>query len=415
MIVLKKRLKIHQIQGLNIRNNIEYSLMGIAIVMAFGIHFSSLMPVMIYYIMVIASLVTGWLGIAVYLAKRNISVNLILAIWLILIVYMVFIGFFQSGFGHYDISEMGSQDLRYVMYIAIGLIMGYSEDAYSFYTDFMYKICFVIIILSIISICTYDYNMLYITGRGRGYLWSFHYYVYWCAETLVRFCFVRSVFTKEKRLEGIAIFSIFMIYSTLFVKRASLLNAVLLVFLCILGLKRENKLNKIRVFSFVLLLIFGSVLIMYALFSRVPYFHQLVLRMMERMSVSISSGGDGRLEEVQYYIQNASITEMIFGQGIGRYIYKEPRTINAIHVGFYDLFYRGGIPLFLFWVLIGVQAIKKWLGKKEISTETTINLVIIISVILEMGYGMSWTYSALPIGFATSIGYIFRSSKGTTV
>ena len=103
-----------------------------------------------------------------------------------------------------------------------------------------------------------------------------------------------------------------------------------------------------------------------------------------------------RKTEIDVFLDKVSLSQLLTGFGANNYlkmyyIGEQDNAVRALHVGFYNLIYKGGVPYVLFTLYLSYQilTLKKYVNDNP---EIKIGFIIGIYFILSYSFENSWSY-----------------------
>ena len=385
----------------------------IAILSGIVTNFAGLLPDQIKYFFYASSLLFGYCGIVIYLLTRK--PNKIYVYWLFLIIYMLFIGIIRSNFfqNSFDYGMFFAQDLRYMMYFAMGISLA-NESYIISYHKIMCFLSYLSIIFGALALIYYRFDFSQVVAGARLEIWSISYYLWWLSVGVFAYIFPYAVITKKNKFAGYGAFAVYLVLGILFIKRSVFVNCAVITLLSVyfrykMDTSSENKklfLKKlITIIAIIIGFLFISIIVL-----QVPYINALFKALFSRFSSQGNIFEYDRAQEATEYFTKVSFVDIIFGQGIGYYI-NTSRQLNALHTGILNTIYKGGILYLLFTLILAFTILKKYLVKKKFSQYTLVCLCTSLSYLLSLTYEMSWTYTIIILGYATPIVYLITNSK----
>ena len=327
--------------------------------------------------------------------------------FILLIFYFVIIGLLM-GFGNLPI--VLGQDLRYVLLFLMGGIFAYNAETMSYFHWLMKWLGVISILFGILAILFFDITSVAIAERLGT--WTISYYFWWASCACFSYWGYYALFTNKHRFLGIAVLMTYVVLGALFVKRASLLNGlvILLVYFII------NRKTNLKSFLRVLVIVASSVVILYALAPSV--FNTITEVYSARINQTQEDLDElDRNREVHAYFESASKLQILLGNGIGHYtkysgaINKDNITMNALHIGWANIIYKGGVLYLLFYVVILFAIIRKCFNARKLNSYQLTCLGVSISSIVSLLYEGSWTYTIDPVCISAPLFYLLSNNE----
>jgi hypothetical protein len=343
--------------------NVVFALIAAAVVSGILVHFYPVLPERYVKPVLYLPLLLGYSGIAAYAAffTGKGSERRLLTVWLLAGVYLFAVGLlrWQLVTDQSAQSLLINQDLRYFMYAGCGIILSNKS-----FRPQVLRLIAGIGVLSVVFgiLALWNMNLDLALLQDRLQLWSLPYYFWWLSGSCfaINYAYMRT--SGRNRLAGLGAFLVYAVCGALFLKKAVIVNAILLLFLCELMTAGRRHGWARRLLSGSLLLAFIAALI-WLLAEAVPLIAGLIQTYAERLERATSSYD--RYLELQNYLRQAGITERLFGQGFGSYallpgLYTQGYYLaNALHIGYMDIYYVGGIPYSLLWLGMFVGILRR--------------------------------------------------------
>lgn len=397
----------NRVYHLNSMNKVIHSLFYISVILGVVYHFQAVLPTRLSHIIVSLSIISGYFGILLHIHSNVKHLNRLIFYWLLLVMYMFIIGFINSGFHYTTIIYLVTQDIRYVMYFTIGLI--YADKLFlRYYNKMIIFLGAVSILFAILALMNLNLKINLIATR-QG-IWTISYYYWWLSCSIFAYIFPYTVITGKHRLIGYGTLASYFILGLIFQKRSALINVIFIILITILLNPNKNSKSKyLNILNRLIFLFITSIFVIAVINICVPndsYVGMLLLSLLDRFQ---DVDNVDRLQEVDEYFRAVSPLSYVLGQGIGNYITTN-RTLNALHIGFYNTIYRGGILYLLFYFSIFIKAIKAFINRHKLSSQGLICLCTTLSAFLSMAYEFAWGYTIVVFGYATSMAYIYNGN-----
>lgn len=327
--------------------------------------------------------------------------------FLYLIFYFIVVGFLQ-GFGNLPI--VLGQDLRYVLLFFIGGVFASNADTMSYFHWLMKWLGVISIVFGILGLVYFDITEIAITERSGT--WTISYFYWWASCACFSYWGYYALFTKKQKFLGLAVLLVYLILGALFVKRASLVNGLVIMIVYLIF----DKGVKIGSYIKVLLLLASTVLLLY--FIAPGVFKTITDSYTTRIEQATEDIDElDRNREANAYFESASTSQLVFGNGIGHYteysgaINKDSFTMNSLHLGWANIIYKGGVFYVLFYVFILVAVLRKCFKAKKLNPYQLTCLGVSISSFISLLYEGSWTYTLLPVCISAPMFYLLSNNK----
>lgn len=365
--------------------------------------FSTLFPKSVYINLIIIGF--GFLGCIIFLTKHSLAAYP--RCFLFLIFYFIIIGII-NGFGNLPI--VLGQDLRYVLLFYIGGIFAYNAETMSYFHWLMKWLGVISIVFGILALSFFDMTSVVIAERLGT--WTMSYYYWWASCACFSYWGYYSLFTKKHRILGIAVLVTYLLLGALFVKRASLVNGLVIMIVYLVF----DKGAKIRSSVRVIIILAGSVVLLYAIAPRV--FNTIT----ESYSTRIGQAQEDldkldRNRETNAYFENASTGQIVFGNGIGHYIdyyrafNKEDFVLNSLHIGWSNIIYKGGVLYAIYYIFILFAILRKCIDAKKLNPYQLVCLGVSVSSFISLLYEGSWTYTLAPVCTSAPLFYLLSNNE----
>lgn len=386
----------------------------IAILSGVVTNFAGVLPDSIKYLFYAISIVFGYHGIFLYIIskRKTAKSDHFLMLWLFLVLYMFILGFIRSNFytNNFDVGIFLSTDVRYVMYITIGIIMA-NPKYISNYHQIMLKIGYLSIIFAVIALINYDFDIYRAQLGSRIGIWELPYYLWWLSGGVFSYLYPYSRLTGNNKIAGYGSLISYSVLGLLFLKRSAFINTIFILLIteyflydCVQG----NAINAKKNIKFMLTVL--MVFFVFVLLLQLPYFNVVITNLFARFMTQGNFFEYDRAYEATTYFEQVHFFDLILGQGLGHYV-QTYRQINALHTGVYNTIYKGGIIYLIFILAICKNSIKAFIDRKELSTYSLICLCTSFSFLTSLLYEMSFTYTLVILGYATPITIVFNTKK----
>jgi hypothetical protein len=228
---------------------------------------------------------------------------------------------------------------------------------------------------------------------ARSNVWTLQYHLWWLSSCIFSFSYFNSYVKKERYILGYGVLIVYVIFGILVLKRVAIVNlaVVALITTWVIFTRRSFGFGrKILVF----IGFYGGFLILYLIVNHL--FGDYLTGLFDRFS-SIPDRPENldRIVEGRVYFKNATLISIITGQGLNNYVTAQilgrELTINALHIGLYDIVYKGGLIYSIFILSVIINVFK--LGMKgSLSPNELIAVCVGITYIISLFYEMSFSY-----------------------
>lgn len=311
----------------------------------------------------------------------NPSIKSIYNFWILMIIwfFLVPIVFFGVGINSELFYQGIYHDYRYLLFSFLPfMLVGNYESKY--FQKIFNKVGSVAVFSGIIGLILVDKSFSSVSER-KG-VWSLSYYLWWVVICAYPYLYLKNIYLK-KDYKGWLLIILHLLFSIFFLKRSGFVGALIIISLTFIFSEKSSKFLKS-------ILIVGVIFAISFVFLG-DYLNLLVLRF---------EGDDlqqfDRNLELKEFFRVASSNELLTGFGANNYIKMEyigiqDNAVNSLHIGFYNLIYKGGLLYVLFITYLAVQIIslKKYINYNP---EIKIGFIMGIFFLLTLFYENSWSY-----------------------
>lgn len=365
-----------------------------------------------YMILVDAFIVLiGTLGCALFLSSHSLKGYSKWFLWLILYFIIVGLLYGDNIMRGMNLNIVLSQDLRYVLLFLVGGIFAYNSDTMTLFHRLMKWLAIISILFGILGLFSFSFVETVIADREGT--WTMSYYYWWASCACFSYWGYYSLFTKKNRILGIGVLLVYLVLGALFVKRASLVNGVVLIVVYVF-LNRKNIASS---FLRVALVSVAFVVLIYAIAPNL--INSLTETYTSRFEEAQDIESFNRNQEAMAYLEQASIMQLVLGNGIGhypeivnnRYTYQRESQVNALHSGWANIIYKGGFIYALFYIALLISVLGKCFNSKELNPYQLVCLGVSVSSFVSLLYEGSWTYAITPVCISAPIFYLLSNNK----
>ena len=366
-------------------------------------NFAGLMSDPLKYIFYTVSLVFGYSAIYIaLLCGVNKSIKKYLTGWSLIIIYLLIVGAIRSDFftNGFNIGTFLAQDLRFLMYVGIGILMADSPRI-RYFQKTIHTIAYLSVIFGIIALANFNFDYAMASEGARLGIWSLPYYLWWASGSVYAYMYPYCRLSGKDKVVGIGSFITYLVLGLIFIKRAVVVNSVITIALTEIFIGYEKK-QKHRGRLSATIKIILTIAVLLGIGMAIPYTRVLLISMAKRFFSQGNLFEYDRAQEAADYFRGASISELIFGQGIGHYVvtYSE---LNGLHIGVYNLVYKGGIFLLFVYIYIFLRIIRLFLQRKEMQKNQLVWLTVAVSYVVCMVYEGTWSYTIYMLQYVTPI------------
>lgn len=384
-------------------NNTSYKCVFIGVILVL-IHqtYQTLMPNGIASAISILAVVFCSLGCFTYFTRHNLSGY---TRWfLFLIMYFTAIGIlYGSLFSKEYLATAINQDFRYVFLFLSGGIFADSYANMLSYHKIMKIVGYISIGLGVFAVANFDMSIESLSIRTGG--WSLNYFMWWASSSCFMYLGNYALYMKKDRILGFSVVFVYFLLGLLFLKRSSILTVAIMAMIYLL-FKSGKRFKSIFNIGLICILAIGMI---FAFFPGVAntMFELLFSRFREIGNI----GEFDRVIESLAYYQEASIFQIIFGNGIGHYhllsnpLFSERGILNSLHLGYNDVVYKGGVFYAIFYISIFFNLLGKARRRNLINFDRMC-IATSLTFLATFFYEGSWTYTVLPFCVSAPLFYI---------
>lgn len=303
--------------------------------------------------------------------------------WMITVCWMCIVPlvFFDVKYSNELFFQGMFHDYSYIIFTILPFVF-VSKSSNIYYNKIFSITGTIAILCGIIAIAISDKTFSAIARRE--FVFTIPYYLWWIVTAVYPFLFL-NYFFKGKNKKGLVLIILHIVLSIIFLKRSGFLDAMLLITFAILfsDFKGKAKVSILIliIFMFFLLLIFGS------------YFDLLISRFVE-------TGNNleewDRNQEIEEFFKEATTIQLMTGFGLNNYIKMQyigeyNKGVNSLHIGFYNILYKGGILYlcFMFFLSLKIFSLFKYI---KFDNEIKIGFIIGIIFLISHSYEQGWSY-----------------------
>jgi hypothetical protein len=272
-------------------------------------------------------------------------------------------------------------DYKYIIYSFLPFIF-VTNTAHKYYQKVFYYVSVVAIISGFFAILFIDNTTIDVSDRNSAQI---SYYLYWVVVCIYPYMFLQDFFSKKGK-KGYILLIINLVLSLYFLKRSGIVGTFYYSLTALLfSLEFKTRFFKyVFVFFFFLL----------SIFIIFPQRIDVIINRFDESAKDLNSYD--RLSEVDEFFSVVSDLHFFTGFGANNYLEMiyiglDDNAVRALHIGFYNLFYKGGIPYFLFtlFLLYKIIQLKKFINKDY---EILIGFIIGVYFIISYSFENSWSY-----------------------
>ena len=324
-------------------------------------------------------------GLFRYLNKE---IRSVFRFWLLMVIWFIIVPILFFGVGiNTELFYQGMyHDYRYLIFSLLPF-MFLSDKAQTYFVRIYTSVSILAVMCGIVAIIIVDKSFSNIAERSS--VFSLPYYLWWVVMMVYPYMYLRTTFTSKDRL-GIVLLGLHLLLSLIFLKRAGVVNAILFISLASIFSSESKKRNKV-------ILVFTVIFFSFSFFLG-SYFDLLF----ERFSQDSSNLNEwDRNIEVLEFFNNITDEQLITGFGMNNYlkmtyIGELDKGVNSLHIGFFNLLYKGGY-LYVAFIIFLAYNIFKLYKYIQIDPEIKIGFILGIVFLISFSYENGWSY--LPSNF----------------
>ena len=309
------------------------------------------------------------------------SLTLLNGFWFIMIVWFLIVPlvFFDSTNNTFIDGMMS--DYRYLLFSIMPFLL-VSDYSVKYYNKIWDSFGALIVFLGLISLFIVDKSSIITSERGTQGL---PYYLWWSVICVYPYLFLKSVFINND-IKGYTLLFLNLVLSLFFIKRTGFVGTSYFLIVAVL-FSTTNKIFGSKIFQL------SSVFIFIFLLLYFGYLDSMIGRF-ERDASDIDNFD--RLVEIDEFFSNASMANLLTGFGANNYISMtyigiEDKEVRALHIGFYNILYKGGVMYILFMIFFTWQVLSLW-KYRDVDREILIGFLIGFYSILSLSFEGSWSY-----------------------
>lgn len=301
----------------------------------------------------------------------------------IIYIYFVFIIFIISFLYLYN--DVGTVIFSFTVYLA--LITAFFLNSFSLNNwMIVFKILAIIAIVSSIFLLIKEPINLEVALR-RGYSWFKLFYfatLYWAVVPFV----ILSFLTKRNRFISSAYWFLAIVINLIFLKRFIIVDSGLLL-LTILLMEKKNKAKVILPLFIMGFLFIGIVFYFYG--DKTQILLNATTSRISNTSENLSSFD--RLIEARNYFKTCKIYDYILGRGFASVQYGFGGAHFALHIGWFNFIFKGGILLLMLVLIPYLKLITLFRKRKYLPLEIQFSMWFLFVNFFMLAYGNMYNLS----------------------
>jgi len=313
----------------------------------------------------------------------NYEINNIFRFWMFMISWFIIVPiiFFDFNISAELFYQGMSHDYSYLMFSVLPFIF-ITDKYYAAFIKLNQRASILALACGIVALVIVDKSFSSVSDREA--VFSLPYYLWWVVTVFYPYMYLRFTYIDKNKI-GLYLFILHILLSLFFLKRAGFVNAILLVVL--VTVFSGNYVKKVK-----LLLIFTGIGLVFLFL-----FGNYISLLTDRFSQDNSNINewDRNLELIEFF-DKVSFQQLITGFGMNNYLKmyyvgELDKPVNALHIGIYNLIYKGGIfyLLFFFYLTYNIVKLYKFI---QINSEIKIGFIIGIIYLIGFLFENSWSY-----------------------
>ena len=352
------------------------------------------------------SLFFGCLAIAIYifiLRRRNKP----FIFWSLVLVYMFVAGITSASTWPEHLYAFVRLDLATIVFISMGLI--FADECFNEYREKIFKfIILCALIAGIVSLLQVVRGDISLTDRYATISENSRSYVLWgMLCNIFAYSGYSAIFSKEWRIPKIAIVTLYGILGLFFQKRSIIVNVLMIVIVGIYFYNKKDDLHisnskKFKRTIYIICIFIAAAVLLVRLN---PNIQTLFDNTFSRITSAKLDNYD-RSREANRFLNQSGLFRTILGYGIGHYYVDRYGLHGMLHIGYYNILYKGGILYAAFWFYVLIKTVSACRQLKRLNGYSVTCLCITLSVFVSLTFEFSWGETILPFCYMPFIGYI---------
>jgi hypothetical protein len=338
-----------------------------------------------------ASLIILILGVIILLSwwryrmqkSLNREIALIYSFWMIMLIWFMIVPiiFPMTNAGLQPFYEGMYHDYRYLLFATLPFVF-ITNAAKTYYDKVFRNVGYFALIFGCVGVIIADKSFASVSSRGD--VWSLSYYFWWVVIMVFPYLFLKYYFNRNLKI-GLYLIILHFILSLLFLKRAGFVDALLLILLAILFSKNLRKASSTIV-----------IISLFVLFSLLFFSDYLDLVLNRFLDTGENIEEWDRITEVDNYFAEATQLQQVTGFGANNYLNMsfigiEDKAVNSLHIGAYNILYKGGFlyATFILFLIIKIISLYKYINY---NVEIKIGFILGIVFVTSFTYQQGWSY-----------------------
>ncbi|MHC1682807.1 MAG: hypothetical protein AB6733_07655 [Clostridiaceae bacterium] len=385
------------------------------LILSFAYTLSPVYPVSIQKLINVLIIIFGTMAILFWFLSNglnsiNKNLRVIIIFQFIVYLYMLFIGFANLNFNFgVWFKVLITQDLLFFLYATVPICF-IDKNRHNVFNKIMYIFSYIGVLFGIFGLINFDYSGI----LSRTDVWTISYYCWWVSGISVFYCFFNSYITGEKKFIAYLNVIVYFALGILFLKRSAFLNLVLIVLFMISRTKKANHSKHIKIIPIVLIIVIS---ICFLLFREeiVKNVSSIFGDIFSRFNDIFDPNVNDRSQEWNSYLKAASIKDILLGNGMGNYINVTLPSgfilkCNAIHIGWLNLIYKGGVVLLSFYIYLVFKTFRS-IKNNLLKNNAPIYFSLACFYFIWMIYEGSWSYIMLVTQLFYAIYYLNNNTE----
>ncbi len=328
--------------------------------------------------------------------------------YIVVALYMLAIGALGGGFsgGRTHFMMTMTQDVRFVALFWLGGLYAVNDRYMAYFHKIMLLLARTGVVLGLIA-------LLMLLQRGSFIARGVEetdviYHLWWAPGCCFVYCGFYALINRPKQRVFILVLILYFILGMAFLKRSCFIDTLFIVVFSFFLLSKQGKFNK--GFGTIAIIGVSALLVMMLL----PGISDLVFSsLFSRFSDTAKDMESfDRLIEWELFKEQTSLSDKLLGKGIGNFLVynrygggNEESVLNALHLGYANIIYKGGALYALFYICLYITIFVKWFNNRKKTPFYMICFGVAMSALISLFFEGSWTYTIQPFCLSAPIFY----------
>lgn len=327
--------------------------------------------------------------------------------YIFVVLYMLIIGVVGGGFsgGRTHFMKTMSQDVRYVSLFWLGGLYALSDKYMVYFHKIMLLLARISVVLGLVALAMLIQRGVFI-ARGVEET-DVIYHLWWALICCSVYSGYYALINRSKQRVFLFVLLLYFVLGMAFLKRSCFVDVIIIVVFALFLLSRQGRLGK----GFGMMAFVGFI-VMLVIFFFPTIFDDVFSSLFSRFSDTAEDVDSfDRLVEWRVFQDNTTLRDRLFGKGVGafliyeRYGKGEASVLNALHLGYANIIYKGGILYALFYIILYIKVIVNWFRNRKKTSFYLVCFGVAISSLISLFFEGSWTYTIQPFCISAPIFY----------